>query len=156
MRKSVLLLFLLLSLAGLCKLLPSCSVGTCFDQTEAKVKANFYSKATKIVDPPDSISLYGIADDTVWVYKKALNLKKAEFPLFAGDTACTFVLRINGTDDTMKFSYKSYTRLLSKECGFTYFFTTDTIYYTTHNIDSISFLKNTVTTENEENLRIFY
>lgn len=156
MRKSVLLSFLLLSLAGLCGLVPSCSVGTCFDQTEAKVKANFYSKETKKADPPDSISLYGISGDTVWIYKKALSLKKAEFPLFAGDTACRFILRINGTDDTILFSYKSYTRLLSKECGFTYFFTTDTIYYTTNNIDSIAFLKNTVTTENEENLRIFY
>jgi hypothetical protein len=136
----------------------SCSVGTCFDPTEAKVKGTFYSTETGKALAPDSVKLFGIGTggDSIWVYNKALDLRKAEFPLFAGDTVCKFVIDVNGTSDTIVYSYKSYLKLLSKECGYTYYHTVDTIYYTAHSIDSIAFLKNTVTTLNEENLRIYY
>lgn len=103
---------------------------------------------------PDSVTLFGINMDTL--YNKTTKLKSAEFPLFAADTACTFVLKINGISDTLEFNYSSYTYLVSKECGYTFFFTLDTAIHSSNNIDSISVEKKTITTFNEENMRIFY
>ena len=105
---------------------------------------------------PDSVTLYGVNMDTLEIYDKTANLKSAEFPLNAEEQDCKFVIRINGINDTMEFIYSSYPHLLSKECGYTFFYTLDTDTHTTNAIDSISIIKNTITTFNEENIRIFY
>jgi hypothetical protein len=134
----------------------SCTAGSCFDETESKVKATFYSMETGKALSPDSLTLFGINMDTNKIYDKAVKPNKAEFPLYADGTSCRFIIRINGTDDTLDFLYSSYPRLLSKECGYTFFFTLDTTIHSFNNIDSISINKKTITTFNEENMRIFY
>ena len=90
------------------------------------------------------------------IYKKSMILRTAEFPLYAQDTVRKFVIRINGVNDTMTYSYTSNVHLISRECGYTYYFTLDSITYTRNNIDSVSIVKKTVTTLNEENIRIYY
>ena len=134
----------------------SCTVGSCFDETESRVKATFYSMETGKPIAPDSVTLFGFNMDTLEIYDKTSNLKSAEFPLDAEEQDCKFVIRINGITDTMEFIYSSYPHLLSKECGYTFFYTLDTDTHTTNAIDSISIIKNTITTFNEENIRIFY
>jgi hypothetical protein len=143
-------------LAGFSLYLCSCTPGSCFDETEARVKATFYSKETGKALAPDSVTLYGINKDTLFIYDKSLKLTIAEFPLFAAEPECKFVLRINGVNDTVDFTYSSYTHLLSKECGYTFYFNLDTAMYSINNIDSISIQKKTITTLNEENMRIYY
>jgi len=133
----------------------SCAAASCFDPTEAKVKAFFYNDSTKLASPPDSLTLYGL-NDTNKIYNGTARPKSAEFPLFASDTSVTFVMRINATDDTIEFHYSSYIRLLSKECGYTYFFNLDTVIFTDNIIRSVIIDKKTITTLNEENMRIFY
>jgi hypothetical protein len=133
----------------------SCSAGSCFDETEARVKATFYSKETGKALEPDSVTLHGVNLDSM-IYNKSLKLKSVEFPLYAADTVCKFVLRINGINDTLRFRYSSYTSLISKECGYTYFFTLDTVTNSVNIIKSISITKKTITTFNEENMRIFF
>ena len=134
----------------------SCTAGSCFDETEARVKATFYSMETGKALAPDSVTLYGVNMDSLKIYNKSANRKSAEFPLYAADTTCKFVLRINGINDTIRFSYRSYTYLISKECGYTFFFTLDTAIHSVNIIKSISITKKTITTFNEENMRIFY
>ncbi len=134
----------------------SCSSNTCFDETEAKSKATFYSMETKISATPDSVSLYGVGLDSVKIYKKAVSPTTIEFPLYYDSASCKFVIRINGVYDTMEYRYSGELHLLSKECGYSYFFNIDTVTYTKNIIDSVSILKKTVTTSDEENIRIFY
>jgi hypothetical protein len=134
----------------------SCSPGSCLDETESKVKATFYSKATLKPLAPDSVTLYGVNMDTLFIYNKTIDLKTAEFPLYASASDCKFVMRINGINDTIEFRYDSSTHLLSKECGFTFYFDIDTAINSINIIDSISFIKKSITTFNEENMRIFY
>ena len=105
---------------------------------------------------PDSVTLYGVNMDTLEIYDKTTKLKSAELPLYAEKQASKFVIRINGITDTLEFSYSSYPHLISKECGYTFFFTLDTVIHSVNIIDSISIEKKTITTFNEENLRIFY
>jgi predicted nucleic-acid-binding Zn-ribbon protein len=105
---------------------------------------------------PDSVTLYGVNMDTLEIYDNTTKLQIAELPLYAAEQVCKFVLRINGINDTLEFRYSSYPHLLSKECGYTYFFNLDTVIHSVNIIDSISIEKKTITTFNEENLRIFY
>ena len=147
---------LLLILAFLSLYLSSCTAGSCFDETESRVKGTFYSMETGKTLPPDSVTLYGVNMDTLEIYDKFPNLSSVEFPLYAAEQECKLVIRINGINDTVEFAYNSYPHLLSKECGYTFFFTLDTVIYSMNIIDSISVEKETITTFNEENLRIFY
>jgi hypothetical protein len=155
MRKVYHVIFIFLMVC--CSLyLGSCAAGSCFDETESRVKATFYSVETHKPLTADSVTLYGINMDTMKIYDKTLNLKSAEFPLYAAEPGCTFVIRINGINDTLQFRYSSYPHLLSKECGYTYFFNLDTAIHSVNIIDSISIDKKTITTFNEENMRIFF
>jgi hypothetical protein len=143
-------------IAGFILLATSCTPGSCFDETEARVKATFYSLETGKILAPDSISLYGIDMDTNKIYDRDLKVQSAEFPLKASDVSCKFIIKINGVTDTMEFSYSNYPYLLSKECGYTYFYDLDTVVHSFNTIKSVSFEKKTITTFNEENMRIYY
>jgi hypothetical protein len=143
-------------LAGFSLLLNCCTTGSCLDETESRVKATFYSMETGNPLAPDSLTLYGINMDTLKIYDKTLKLKSAEFPLYAAEKSCKLIIRINGINDTLEFSYSSHPHLLSKECGYTFFYDLDTVYHSINVIDSISLNKKTITTFNEENMRIFY
>lgn len=147
---------LIIILTGYTLFILSCTAASCFDPTESKVKAYFYNDSTKLAQPPDSLTLFGMDMDTNKIYDSIVRPKSAEFPLFAADTSVKFVISINGTDDTIEFHYSSYLHLLSKECGYTYFFNLDTVIYTDNIIRSIIIDKKTITTLNEENMRIFY
>ena len=143
-------------LAGFVLFLHSCSLGSCFEETESLVKATFYNMETGKTLAPDSLTVYGLDKDTTKIYNKTANLLKAKFPLNAADISCIFIIRINGITDTMEFSYSSYPYLLSKECGYAFFYTLETEAHTSNTIDSISISKSTITTYDEENIRIFY
>lgn len=147
---------LLLTAAGSGVCLTSCSLKSCFDETESRVKAGFYSKQTGAAHPPDSLTLYGMNLDTNKIYNQKHAPKQAEFPLFAADTSEKFIIMINDTIDTIAFHYRSYIHLISKECGYTYFFDLDTVIHTANIIDSLAVVKNTITTASEENIRIYY
>ena len=142
--------------AGFSIFLNSCSLKSCFDVTESQVNAGFYSKDTGKAVSPDSLTLYGMNMDTSKIYNKVLMPKTAKFPLYAADTSVKFIIRINGTDDTIEFRYSSYLHLISKECGYTYYYNIDTAFHSFNIIDSLSFSKKTITTLSEENLRIYY
>ena len=71
-------------------------------------------------------------------------------------TLCKFIIRINGTDDTIEFRYSGYLHLISKECGYTWYYNLDTALHSFNIIDSLSFSKKTITTLSEENIQIYY
>jgi ABC-type oligopeptide transport system substrate-binding subunit len=143
-------------LAGLCLFMASCTEGSCFDETESRVKSTFYDKLTLSPQAPDSVTLFGVNMDTLMIYDSTINQKIIEFPLYSEETSRKFTLIINGIYDTIEFSYNSSIHLISKECGYTFYFDLDTVWYSTNIIDSVSITKKTVTTLNEENMRIFY
>jgi len=133
----------------------SCTPGSCFEETEAKVKASMYLSETDKVVAPDSVSLFGLERDSA-IYKKTTNVTSVLFPLDPTSETCTFLIRINGVSDTVTFSYSSYAHFISKECGYTYYFTIDQPVTTNNIIDRIVLTKKTITTLNEENMRIYY
>ncbi|MBI5009822.1 MAG: hypothetical protein HZB98_09310 [Bacteroidia bacterium] len=147
--------FAAIIISGLFLPLGSCLELSCIDDTEAFVKAGFYSNATKNPAVPDSLTLYGMNMDSA-IYNKVKLTPPALFPLNDSSDVSTFVIMINGISDTIEFRYWSYPHLVSKECGYSMFHTVDTIFFTKHAIDSIAKRNNNITTENVENISIFY
>lgn len=139
-------------------LISSCTPGACFEDTEAFLKATFYENESKKAMPPDSVSLWGSGMEDKMIYNRTARVQPALLPLDASSGEVTFVIRINGTDDTVSFRFSSYPHFISKECGYTFFHNLDMNYYsaTSNVIDTIVFRKGNITTANEENIRIYY
>ena len=133
----------------------SCTPGSCFEETNAYVKASFHLYSNRKMTAPDSLTLYGIGNDSVR-YKKALRVQPAFIPLNASEEKCRFVIRINGITDTISFSYSTFVHLISKECGYTYYHNLDSVNSTLHNIDSIHINQRIVTNLNGTNITIYY
>ena len=148
--------FVVMLLSGFCLLLNSCLEVECIDETEAYVKAGFYSYSTLEQINPDSLTLYGLSKDTNKIYNSVKITPPALFPLRDSADYSIFIIRINGVTDTVEFRYWSYPHLVTKECGYTFFHNIDTIFHTKHAIDSVSSSNKNVTTVNGENIRIFY
>jgi hypothetical protein len=147
---------LLIILPGTIVLLLSCTQGSCFEETESFLKASFYDNATKTLIAPDSLTLYGLNNDSL-IYNKTVSLQPALIPLNASTESCTFGIQINGVTDTIEFQYSSYPHLISKECGYTFYHQLDTLpKFTKHIIKDIYTSNKTVTNQNVENIRIFY
>jgi hypothetical protein len=137
-------------------LMASCTPGSCFEETNAFVKTSFIFDSTGVRLSPDSLTIYGIGRDTSKIYNKAHNVNPALLPLDASTGGCGFVIRINGINDTISFTYSTYPHSISKECGYTFYHTIEAPVYSTNIIDSVKLLKSTITTLSEENIRIYY
>ncbi len=133
----------------------ACTPGSCFEETNAFLKASFYLDSTGKPLAPDSLTLYGIGKDTTR-YSKARGVKTALIPLDASARKCTFVIKINGVNDTISFVYSSYVHLISKECGYTYYHGLDSVFSTRHIIDTVQTKLRTITTLDAPNIFIYY
>ncbi len=133
----------------------SCTPGSCFEETNAYLKASFYQTSTDRAVPPDSLTLYGIGNDSV-IYKKTPRVQPAMIPLNASAPGCRFLIKINGVDDTISFFYSTFAHLISKECGYTFFHDLDSVAFTRNMIDTIQVKLKTITTFNEPNIFIYY
>ncbi|MCU0455577.1 MAG: DUF6452 family protein [Bacteroidales bacterium] len=133
----------------------SCTPGSCFEETNAFVKATFYNYATSVKASPDSLSMWGCGRDTSLIYKKS-RINPALIPLDASTGQCCLVLRINGVNDTVSFTYTTTVHMISKECGYTFYHTIDDPVFTKNTIDTITVTKTSITTFSEENIRIYY
>lgn len=148
-----------LLIAGISALIISCAPEACFEETNAYLKASFYSYSNSTIKlvAPDSLTLIG-QGQTTKIYDKAGDVQPALLPLNASAVSCTYIIRINGLNDTIQFLYSSFPHLISKECGYTFYHTLDSYpcAYTQNNIDTILIINHAITTANEENIRIFY
>ena len=148
-------LYILLSGIFIC--LISCTPQACLDETESYLKVSFFSYTTKKSLPPDSLTVYGLNMDTSFIYNKSRTVNIARLPLNAAADSSVFVLTINKITDTLTIRHFSYPHLISKECGYTFYHNILELPIPTFNtIDSIGMPKGTITTLNEENVRIYY
>jgi hypothetical protein len=139
----------------------SCTPGSCFEETESYLKASFYNYQTGVIITTDSISLRGLNSDSL-IYNKNTGLHPALFPLNASTDSSIFIITIKDISDkdisdTIKFIYTSYSHLISKECGYTFYHHLESEpVFTTHFIKEITIKNKTITNLNVENLRILY
>jgi hypothetical protein len=148
---------LLLIISVLTLILYSCTTGSCYDETDALVKASFYNYKTQKLQAPDSVTIYGLNMENNKLYNKSKGVQPALFPLNPSTISSVFIIKINAKTDTLEFRYNSYPHLVSKECGYTYYHNLDTDrLFTKHAIINIYIGNRNISTVNEENIRIFY
>jgi hypothetical protein len=135
--------------------LASCTQGSCFEETESYLKASFYNYETRKLTVPDSLTLYGLNNDSI-IYNKLAKVQPALIPLNASHDSCIFVVIINGATDTIQFRYNNSPHLISKECGYTFYHHLDTVIPKYHAIKEIIISNRTITNLNVENIRIYY
>jgi len=145
----------LIIVAAIMLLMISCTPGSCFEETESYVKASFYDNVSKTLHAPDSLTLYGLSNDSM-IYNKTTSVQPALIPLNSSTESCTFVIDINGASDTVEFQYNSFPHLILKECGYTYYHHLDSVLFKNHAIKGIYISNKTITNLNVENIRIFY
>lgn len=146
---------LLIILPGIILFLLSCTAGSCFEETESYLKVSFYSNTNLKLLAPDSLTVYGLNNDSL-IYNKKASVQPALIPLNASTDTCSFIIKINGVTDTIEFRYNSYAHLISKECGVTFYHHLDTALYTKHAIIVLTTPNKTITNLNVENIRIQY
>lgn len=147
---------IIITITGVAMLHASCTPEACFEETESFLKGSLYSISTKKIQAADSLSLWGLNSESYKVYSKALRLSRVLFPLDASTGKSSFVIRINGTSDNLEITYTSYPHLISKECGYTFYHSIESITFTKNIIDSVHISKYNITTLNEENIQIYY
>jgi len=146
---------LIIILPGLIFFIASCTQGSCFEETESYLKASFYRYETRKLTVPDSLTFYGLNNDSI-IYNKSAKVQPALIPLNASLDSCIFVIIINGVTDTIQFRYNSSPHLISKECGYTFYHHLDTVIPKYHAIKEIYTSNKTITNLNVENIRIYY
>jgi hypothetical protein len=148
---------LCITFSALFLILYSCTTGSCYEETDALVKASFYNYKTQKLQAPDSVTIYGLNMENSKLYNKAKGVQPALFPLNAATLSSKFIIKINGKTDTIEFRYNSYPHLVSKECGISFYHNLDTDrIFTRHAIINIYIGNRNISTVNEENIRIFY
>ena len=146
-----------ITFSALILILYSCTTGSCYQETNAYVKASFYNYKTQKLQAPDSVTIYGLNMENSKLYNKAKGVQPAHFPLNPATNSSTFIVKINGKTDTIEFRYNSYPHLVSKECGISYYHNLDSDrIFTRHAIINIYIGNGKISTVNEENIRIFY
>jgi hypothetical protein len=145
----ILLLFIL-------KLITSCTPEPCTGETTSFVNISFYKKENNKLTAPDSITVFGAGRDTAKIYSNATKLTSIMLPLDASAGSCSFILKINGITDSLRFFYTTWPHLISKECGITFFYKLDSLYSGSSAIDTVLIKNKNITTFNEENIRIIY
>jgi hypothetical protein len=149
---TLILLALMLTLGSV-----SCTTMSCQDETEAFLKISFFRISTNKLQPPDSLTVYGLNMSSLKIYDKSAAIQPALIPLNNSSESSEFIIRINGLTDTVKFIYSTFPHLVSKECGYTFYHTLDTTRtFTNNGIKDMKVWNGNITTKNEENIRIFY
>jgi hypothetical protein len=142
-------------LPGLIFILASCTQGSCFEETESYLKASFYRYESRKPAIPDSLTLYGLNNDSI-IYNKSAKVQPTLIPLNASLDSCIFVIIINAVTDTIQFRYNSSPHLISKECGYTFYHHLDSVIPKYHAIKEIIINNRTITNLNVQNISIYY
>lgn len=133
------------------------SEDTCEQTVISTLKAGFYSIQDSIPEAisVDNFTAYGIGRSDSLIYDGENSVSSFELPLSPSSDTTGFIFTLDTEIDTIIFIYNREFHLLSMECGFTTYFEIDGIEYTLNAIDSVSIIKKTATTGDDENIQIY-
>jgi len=144
-----LVLFLLVSFIAY-----DCTDNKCNESVDVEFIAEIIVKDTILVNANfiNSLSVYS----PVWldsVHYSSINYLLDLSP-FSNTT--TFVFTSQLWKDTVWILHERQLVYLSQECGFVNYYTIDSAWYTSNNIDSIEWVNKKLTTQNDGHLKIYF
>ena len=133
----------------------SCSRGSCDQDTEVLLNAGFYSAESLENISVDSLEVFGIGIPDSSLYSM-VTLKNILLPLNPSTNDCSFVVINGGRADTIDITYSRNLVFLSRECGYTYHFEINEVFFTRNDISNIIITNKSVIPGDEENIQIYF
>ena len=133
----------------------SCTSEGCYEETESDLYISLKETDDEDVVSIDSLTVFGTGILSDSLYKDATE-SLLLLPLDAGNNSSEFII-INGlVSDTLRVNYSSRYNFISKGCGYNYLYTIESVSFTKNRIDTVLIINNSVTPDDEENLRTFF
>ena len=158
---------------GTILLLNSCdSTGICTKPVTPKLMIGF-SKLDNLgnpkdIDPPKDLKIYGIKDgveifidgtEPQYLYPDLTQTdedKRVALIFDVNRDSLTYIFKFDSGNDTLKMKYIRNNRYVNKDCGYkTVFNNVELEYYSTHVIDSIALLTETIDYDTEQHIQLF-
>jgi hypothetical protein len=143
---------------GVLSLIPaSCTQDQICLSNQHAVQTGFYSGRSSV--DKDTVlqnsSVYGINPQRDSIYAEE-TFQTMFLPLSFNHDTTVFVIDNNSLKDTLWFSHSKEMAYISRECGFTFNFTIDSVWFTRVFVDSVAIDVNAVNySENFENVKIY-
>lgn len=141
--------------------LPSCDdYKDCNNPVDTYLGIGFYQVLNDLEEDSTlpALTMYGIGrEDSLLADKEPIS--SVYVPLKQTLDSTSFYICPDSTlstGDTLTVKYRRERHFVSAGCGFTTFYTLDTVYATRHYIDSIILQTPTINTNNAKNLKIYY
>lgn len=132
----------------------NCSDNQCNESVDPKINAEIIVKDTNLVNANfiDSLSIYS----PVWIDSVHYSTSSFLLELSPFSDTTSFVFASQLWHDTVFVLYERQLALLSQECGFVNYFTINSVWYTSNNIDSIEWVNKKITTQNDGHFKIYF
>ena len=169
---------LLLSLFIIC--LSSCeeNLQECYEVVDIRVNSIFSQRITidstftlpdssqidsTIISYRDTLlaspKMQTIDEDKQFIFYSAGNTSRFGVPLNPDKESMRYQLQFDSTVaayDTLTFFYRPVLHFISNACGYTYYYTVDSVLFTTNSLDSVAYEQKSVTNEAAKNNIRFY
>lgn len=149
-----------LGLLFLSLLLGACEESACDTSTRTAIQLKFYSRTTDSI-PRDTViqidieGIYGIGREDSVLYEGAV-ASSVTLPLPLERDTCRFVMEFPTQSDTLTLTFDRQLRYISKGCGFVTWFTITDATVTGNAVRSLNIIEPSVTTSNEENIKLYF
>lgn len=149
-----------LGIVSVCLALSACEESSCNISTRTAIQLKFYSRITDSI-PRDTViamdieGIYGIGKEDSVLYEGA-SLQSVTLPLPLEGDSCQFVLEFPAESDTLTLVFDRQLRYISKGCGFVTWFDITDASVTGNAVRSMNLIEPSVTTSNEENIKLYF
>jgi hypothetical protein len=134
----------------------SCTVQTCYDDTDPLMNTLLLTSGTGLAAKADSLRVIGLSETSEIEFVHEKSVSGFSVPLDPGNDITTFRTVINGTSDTVVIRYTRRPHLVAPECGYTILSSITSLQSTHHIIDTLIINSNSVDLNGEKNLHLFY
>lgn len=154
------LLRTILGLFAVSLLLGACEESSCDTSTRTAIQLTFYTRTTDSI-PRDTAktleieAIYGIGKEDSLLYEGA-SLQSVTLPLPLQGDSCQFVIEYPENSDTLTLVFNRQLRYISRGCGFVTWFDITDASVTRNAVKSMNILEPSVTTSNEENIKLYF
>jgi len=147
--------FILLIFSTFTVLFFRCNVDDICLSNQHAVQTCFFSMETKNKLAQPRTTIFGLEKDNDSIYRNE-NVLNMFLPLSFDRDTTSFLIKIQTKSDTIHFVHTKKLNFISRECGFTFDFVLDTVFYTNIFIDSVAIIYPHVKyNENLENVEIY-
>ncbi len=153
-RISVILLLVAAVVTG--RLLPSCTVQPCYEETDPLMHTSLLLSGKGEPAKADSLRVYAVRGGDILKFVNARNVASFSVPLDPAADESRFIITLNGITDTALIRYERHPHLVSPACGYTFVCEISAVISTHNKIDTLLIENKSVNLDGRPNLHLFY